>query len=263
MVCSRIHSDCLGASGGGSILVHSSCPQRGVGLGTGLRAVAVSVALEGEIALCSICIPPSFALRPVHLDSLIQQLLSPFVLLGDFGGHGVLWGGGGSGSGGDLVEDFISQNDICLVNDGSGTFPDSGGGAFSALGLSVCHPSLCLGCGWSVCGDRRGGGHFPVVVESIGAGEEDRSPGWRLGKAGWDLFHALCGESLAAASLSGSAGRVADFTSSLVEMSEGCVPGASTDPKKSNPWYNDDCKEAIKQRKDTLSRAPCRTRANE
>ena len=24
--------------------------------------------------------------------------------------------------------------------------------------------------------------------------------------------------------------------------------------KKSNPWYNDDCKEAIKQRKDTLSK---------
>ena len=28
----------------------------------------------------------------------------------------------------------------------------------------------------------------------------------------------------------------------------------STYQKKSNPWYNDDCKEAIKQRKDILSR---------
>ena len=28
----------------------------------------------------------------------------------------------------------------------------------------------------------------------------------------------------------------------------------STNPKKNNPWYNDDCKEAIKQGEQTLSR---------
>ena len=48
--------------------------------------------------------------------------------------------------------------------------------------------------------------------------------------------------------------RIADFTSSLIDISEKCIPKTSTNPKKSNPWYNDDCKEAIKQRKVTLSR---------
>ena len=28
----------------------------------------------------------------------------------------------------------------------------------------------------------------------------------------------------------------------------------STNPTKSNPWYNDDCKEAIKQRKEALTK---------
>ena len=67
-----IHSDCLRASGGSSIFVHSSCPQREIKLKTDLQAVAVS--LEKEITLCSIYIPPSFALRPIHLNSLLQQL---------------------------------------------------------------------------------------------------------------------------------------------------------------------------------------------
>ena len=39
-----------------------------------------------------------------------------------------------------------------------------------------------------------------------------------------------------------------------IDISEKCIPKTSTNPKKSNPWYNDDCKEAIKQRKETLSR---------
>ena len=42
---------------------------------------------------------------------------------------------------------------------------------------------------------------------------------------------------------------IADFTSSLIEISKECIPQTSTNPTKSNPWYNDDCKKAIKQRK--------------
>ena len=44
-----------------------------------------------------------------------------------------------------------------------------------------------------------------------------------------------------------------DFTSSLIEISKECIPQTSTNPIKSNPWYNDYCKEAIKQRKQALT----------
>ena len=46
----------------------------------------------------------------------------------------------------------------------------------------------------------------------------------------------------------------ADFTSSLIEISKKCIHQTSTNPTESNPWYNDDCKEAIKQRKEALSK---------
>ena len=249
----HIHSDCLRASGGSSIFVHSSCPQREIKLKTDLQAVAVSVTLEKEITLCSIYIPPSFALRPKHLNSLLQQLPSPFMLLGDFNGHNVLWGSKDNDPRGDLIEDFITQNDICLMNDKSNTFLDSGKGTFSALDLSICHPSLYLDYEWSVCEDQHGSDHFPIVIESIKTSEEDHNPKWKLNKANWDLFHTLCDEFLTT-SLSDSTDHIADFTSSLIDISEKCIPKTSTNPKKSNPWYNDDCKEAIKQRKDTLSR---------
>ena len=140
------------------------------------------------------------------------------------------------------------------MNDKSNTFLDSGKGTLSALDLSLCHPSLYLDFDWSVCEDQHGSDHFPIVIESIKTFEEDHNSKWKLNKANWDLFHTLCDESLTTTSLSDSTDRIADFTSSLIDISERCSPKTSTNPKKSNPWYNDDCKEAIKQRKETLSR---------
>ena len=158
------------------------------------------------------------------------------MVLGDFNGHNVLWGSNDNGHRGELKEDFITKNDICLVNDKSNTFLDSGKGTLSALDLSLCHGSY----------------HFPIVIESIKTFEEDHNPKWKLNKTNWDLFHTLCDESLTTTSLSDSTDRIADFTSSLIDISERCIPKTSTNPKKSNPWYNDDCKEAIKQRKETF-----------
>ena len=50
-------------SGGSSILINSSCPQRELKLTTSLQAVAVSVSLDKEIIICSVYISPNFKLQ--------------------------------------------------------------------------------------------------------------------------------------------------------------------------------------------------------
>ena len=152
------------------------------------------------------------------------------------------------------TEDFITKNDICLMNDKSNTFLDSGNSTLSALDLSLCHLSLNLDFEWSVCEDQHGSDHFPIVIESIQTYEEEHNLKWKLNKANLDLFHSLCDECLTSTALSESTDLISDFTSSLIDISEKCIPKTSTNPKKSNLWYNDDCKEAIKQRKGTLSK---------
>ena len=51
-----------------------------------------SVSLDKEITICSVYIPPNFQLQSQHIDSLLEQLPSPYLLLGDFNGHNILWG---------------------------------------------------------------------------------------------------------------------------------------------------------------------------
>ena len=66
-------------------------------------------------------IPPSFSLKYEHLIALIQQLPAPYLLLGDFNGHSILWGNKENNARGELIENVITNNDICLMNDKSYT----------------------------------------------------------------------------------------------------------------------------------------------
>ena len=63
------------------------------------------------------------------------------------------------------------------------------------------------------------------------------------------MFQSLCNETINLDSFKDSSDPLSDFTSSLIDISTKCKPKTSTNPTKSNPWYNDECKEAIKQRK--------------
>ena len=117
-----IHTDCLRPSDGALIFIKSSFPQRKIDLQTELQATAVSVTLDREITICSIFIPPSFSLNSQHLDNLLQQLPSPYIILGDFNIHNILWGGLNNDSRGVLIKNFITKNDICIMNDKSYTY---------------------------------------------------------------------------------------------------------------------------------------------
>ena len=82
------------ASGGVSILVNEIIPQNIVTLNTTLQAVAVKVTVHKTINLCSVYLPPRnhFTFNPENLQDLIDQLPSPFILMGEFNGHHTLWG---------------------------------------------------------------------------------------------------------------------------------------------------------------------------
>ena len=107
-----VHTECMRPSGGASVFVKSSSPQRKIDLQTELQATAVSATLYKEITICSVYIPPSFSLNSQHLDSLLQQLPSPYIILGDFNGHNILWGNKNNDSRGKLIENFLTKNDI-------------------------------------------------------------------------------------------------------------------------------------------------------
>ena len=170
---------------------------------------------------------PSFPLNSQHLDSLLQQLPSPYIILGDFNGHNILWGGKNNGHnilwGGknnELIENFLTKNDISIMNDKSYTYLSTSAKSFSSIDLSFCHPSLFLDYNWSVCKDQHNSDHFPIIIEENTFSTEDHKPKWKLNRADWDLFNTLCTGKLIPENFKESSDSISDFTSSLIEISK-------------------------------------------
>ena len=197
---------------------------------------------------------PAFSLTTEHLQSLLSQLPAPYILVGDFNGHNTFWGCKDNNSRGDIIENFIANNNLCLMNDKSYTYLHPATGHLSSLDLFLCHSSLFLDFDWSVYADQCGSDHFPVIIESVNNSTNDHNTKWKLNKANWELYYSLCEEGLKIDKFDNSLDPLDDFTSSLLDIANKSIPKTSTNPKKSKPWYNDECKDAIKQRKQALSK---------
>lgn len=136
---------CIRLSGGVAIVVKGGIPTRAITLNTPLEAVAVSIIAHKTISICSIYIPPHEQLTLRELEDLTAQLPEPFVLVGDFNAHGTLWGSDQTDQRGQLIEDFILSNDICLLNSGTPTYFSPSSRKFSCLDLAFCSPSIFKG----------------------------------------------------------------------------------------------------------------------
>ena len=207
-----VHTDCLRTSGGASIFVKSIFPQRKIDLQTNLQETAVSVTLDREITICSVYIPPSFSLNSQHLDNLLQQLPSPYIIFGDFNGHNIFWGGQNNDSTRELIENFITKNDICIMNDKSYTYhsPSTKGFLHLLIFPSVTHHCFLIIIGLYVNTNT-------IVITSLSLlsrtlfSTEDHNPKWKLNRANWDLFNTLSTVKFVPENFKESSDPIADF----------------------------------------------------
>ena len=71
---------------------------------------------------------------------------------------------------------------------------------------------------------------------------------WVFSKANWEEFHDVCLESIAEDTL-GEADPLHSFVEHITKAANECIPRATTIPKKSNPWFDEECREALKARR--------------
>ena len=73
--------------GGVAVYVKNGISSYGINLQTPLQAVAVSIKCHQRITVCSIYLPPNENILEADLQTLIEQLPKPFLLLGDMNAH--------------------------------------------------------------------------------------------------------------------------------------------------------------------------------
>ena len=214
--------------------------------------MAVSVTLHRTISICSIYIPPRSKIVEKDLDEIVNQLPTPFLLLGDFNGHNFIWGSDDVNDKGRIIENFINKNNLCLYNNKTTTYLHPATGTYTSLDLSICYPTLLLDYEWKVHDDLCGSDHFPIFLNNIAPQLEEPITRWKLTKADWPSFKALCETEINDTILQAD-DPIDRFTTSLHQLAIKTIPRTSIkSKKKKKPWFNDDCKTSIQKRKQAL-----------
>ena len=199
--------------------------------------------------MCSIYLPPSAPTDIKKLDQLVDQLSKPFILMGDFNSHHTLWGCRNTNDKGRTIEEFITNHDLVLLNDKSSTYLHPATGSYSSLDPTICSPAIFPYFNWKVADDLHGSDHFPIQVSEVGPSVQQRPQHWKLNKANCEQFRVHCEQSIHPNAFE-DCENPAEL---LYSAAEKTIPRTSTNPKHRNkPWFNDDCKKAIAERKSVL-----------
>ena len=211
------------ACGGMSVLVRDGIPSSECTLNTYLQEKTITISTSKTITICSLYLPPSENLNIVLLTHLIDHLSTPFVICGDFNGHSMTWGCDKNNSRGDRIEDFITENNICLLNGGSYTYLHPSTGTFRAIDLSLCSPDIPMDIDFMVESDSYGSNNFPIILK-ICVSPPDALPCWNLNLADWVQFHHLCKEKLTLDRIELYAEPIVLFTDVLCIIAKSCMP---------------------------------------
>ena len=240
--------------GGTSVFIRRDIPHTFIPLSSPLQAVAARVHLHRPVTVCSIYLPPSSNYNSDDLEQLWSQLPSPALLLGDFNAHSELWGCQQTLPDARNVETFIQSMDISLLNDGSPTYLHPGNGCLTSIDLSFCSPCLFMDFEWKVAADQCGSDHYPIYISSEHFSNQS-TPSWQLARANWDLFEALCQVEITQDDYDDITEAVDLFSSKLISIASKAVPKSSTSSKRQRrPWFNSDCKKAVRLRRAALQR---------
>ena len=142
-----------------------------------------------------------------------------------------------------------------MYNNKSNTYLHPATGTYSAIDLSICDPSLFLDYNWKVHDDTCGSDHFPILLENTTNELSKRTSSWNLGKAYWDGFKTSCLAQLTPEANKNNEENILYFTNTLLNIAEEHIPKSSTSTKYNRPWFNEECKKAVRLRKATFKKS--------
>lgn len=233
------------------IAVNKSVFSKKIEIVSDLQIIAVTVHLGITFSICNIYLPPNQPIQTEDLLHIYNSLPHPILFLGDLNGHSPMWGSTDLNARGKIIERFIDLSNTLLLNTGEATFLSSTFGTYSSLDLTICSPSLYNNIEWTVLPELYGSDHFPIRIKLHNTNHNiTKKPRWIIEKADWPLFTSLAQPPAEHPSeLSVEAGCHL-ITNTILQAAKSAIPKTKgTTKRPSVPWFNDQCKIAIQNRR--------------
>lgn len=241
--------------GGVALYINNNFSHSVLDLRTDLQLVACTVSLNGrEVDVCSLYLPPESDADQIfpQLNAIITQLRNPYLLLGDFNAHSPNWWRGQQlNRRGKKLEDFISANNLVILNKNQPTYFSTSHNTETAIDLSLCSPLLGTWFDWNIDSDIYDSDHYPILLQFTFQQEGIPSfiPRWKLTRADWQKFSDLC-ENLQINDDHDPEVTISYITDSLLSAARASIP--LTKPcTRTNPvpWWSPEVKRAVAKRK--------------
>ena len=182
--------------GGVALYIHSSHPFSPLQITTDFQVVAARVHMHHNrtVTVASIYLPPRHEITENALQNIIDQLPTPFMLLGDFNAHHTSWDQRLCDARGRLIHSCLSNNNLLCLNT---IIPTHISG--SSVDLSLCSAELGSDVEWHVLPSVLSSDHYPILLTLTRPPTvEERPPArYNYKKANWNeyktnnLFHEI------------------------------------------------------------------------
>ena len=104
---------------------------------------------------------------------------------------------------------------------------------------------------WKVHDNPYGSDHFPIILEITQPIHDNNRPHfWKTNKANWQQFKTLSNRSLV--QNPNSTVLIKHFIETLIVIANETIPKISPSNRHNTPWFNNDCKIAIRRRNAAL-----------
>ena len=119
-------------------------------------------------------------------------------------------------------------------------------GSHSTIDITLSDPSSYLDYIWKVHNDPCGSDQFPIILEiTQPIKENNRPPYWKTNKVDWQKFKNLCNTKLVQDP--NCTVLIKHFIETLIAIANKTILKNSPSNKHNTPWFNNDCKIAIRE----------------
>ena len=213
-----------------------------------IEAIAAQIYAGKFYTVCSLYLSPNQAISRRDIQSLLDQLPKPFLILGDMNARHTSWGEEVCNEKGELFDQLLLEEDIELLNESSKTHYWAQSNTHTLIDLSIastdCYPDFSC----RVLPFLHGSDHYPVEVMK---NEEPtaHSPSLKFitERADWTKFYNIT-KTFQWSNIAGlpTNNAVAALTSFILEAAKESIPVSrgGKSRNKTVPWWTQQCKDA-------------------
>lgn len=248
--------DAIRAHGGVVLAVKNTTFHTEIRLTTHLQALAISCNFGSglKISICCLYLPPNFAVTKQDIQAIIDQLPTPFLIVGDLNSHNPLWGGSYSNNKGKIIQEILEENDLSIFNTKEHTHLSASHNSWSTIDLLFGTANLTPIINTFHHFDMSGSDHVPQLINLDMRDSSDNDPPdrWNFKNANWQLFQELCSQIPDFDYNQNIDSLISSFTNHILDFASQSIPKCGVFRKKSVPWWSADCQLAIRNRRRAL-----------